>query len=197
MTKTILIGALVAGLSLPVMSAQAAEVWYSAAPLEVNAAPGSDYLGTLDVATPVTVLEKKGDMAKVRISGWSLKEYPSQIFKEAGLRIEYASFDEEKAVKLNGKSGEKTVQGNVWQKSTAEGWVPAKSLTKDINSLWKQAAERHGDACSSCHGAPKADHFTANQWASQLPVRGGRTGHTRRGNNALMFKWLQENAKPM
>ena len=197
MTKTILIGALVAGLSLPVMSAQAAEVWYSAAPLEVNATPGSDYLGTLDVATPVTVLEKKGDMAKVRISGWSLKEYPSQIFKEAGLRIEYASFDEEKAVKLNGKSGEKTVQGNVWQKSTAEGWVPAKSLTKDINSLWKQAAERHGDACSSCHGAPKADHFTANQWASQLPVRGGRTGHTRRGNNALMFKWLQENAKPM
>ncbi len=197
MTKTILIGALVAGLSLPVMSAQAADVWYSAAPLEVNAAPGSDYLGTLDVATPVTVLEKKGDMAKVRISGWSLKEYPSQIFKEAGLRIEYASFDEEKAVKLDGKSGEKTVQGNVWQKSTAEGWVPAKSLTKDINGLWKQAAERHGDACSSCHGAPKADHFTANQWASQLPVRGGRTGHTRRGNNALMFKWLQENAKPM
>lgn len=197
MTKTILIGALVAGLSLPVMSAQAAEVWYSAAPLEVNAAPGSDYLGTLDVATPVTVLEKKGDMAKVRISGWSLKEYPSQIFKEAGLRIEYASFDEEKAVKLDGKSGEKTVQGNVWQKSTAEGWVPAKSLTKNINGLWKQAAERHGDACSSCHGAPKADHFTANQWASQLPVRGGRTGHTRRGNNALMFKWLQENAKPM
>ncbi|BBF23004.1 hypothetical protein [Sutterella megalosphaeroides] len=197
MTKTILIGALVAGLSLPVMSAQAAEVWYSAAPLEVNAAPGSDYLGTLDVATPVTVLEKKGDMAKVRISGWSLKEYPSQIFKEAGLRIEYASFDEEKAVKLDGKSGEKTVQGNVWQKSSAEGWVPAKSLTKDINGLWKQAAERHGDACSSCHGAPKADHFTANQWASQLPVRGGRTGHTRRGNNALMFKWLQENAKPL
>lgn len=197
MTKTILIGALVAGLSLPVMSAQAAEVWYSAAPLEVNAAPGSDYLGTLDVATPVTVLEKKGDMAKVRISGWSLKEYPSQIFKEAGLRIEYASFDEEKAVKLDGKSGEKTVQGNVWQKSAAEGWVPAKSLTKNINGLWKQAAERHGDACSSCHGAPKADHFTANQWASQLPVRGGRTGHTRRGNNALMFKWLQENAKPM
>lgn len=197
MTKTILIGALVAGLSLPVMSAQAAEVWYSAAPLEVNAAPGSDYLGTLDVATPVTVLEKKGDMAKVRISGWSLKEYPSQIFKEAGLRIEYASFDEEKAVKLDGKSGEKTVQGNVWQKSSAEGWVPAKSLTKGINGLWKQAAERHGDACSSCHGAPKADHFTANQWASQLPVRGGRTGHTRRGNNALMFKWLQENAKPM
>ena len=87
----------------------------------MKANPGSDYLGTLDVASPVTVLEKKNGMTKVRIDGWSLKEYPSQIFQEAGLRIEYASFDEEKAVKLNAKGGEKTVQGNVWQKSSAEG----------------------------------------------------------------------------
>ena len=174
-----------------------AEVWYSAAPLEVTAKPDSDYLGSLDVATPVSILEKKGAMAKVRIEGWSLKEYPSQIFKEAGLRIEYASFDEEKAVKLAPQKGEKTVQGNVWQRSAAEGWVPEKSLTKDIDALWKAGRSRQADACSSCHAAPKADHFTANQWASQLPVRGGRTGHTRRGNNALMFKWLQEHAKPM
>ena len=134
-------------------------------------------------------------MAKVRIGGWSLKEYPSQIFKEAGLRIEYASFDEEKVVKLDGKSGEKTVQGNVWQKSTAEGWVPAKSLTKDINGLWKQGRERQQQACSSCHAAPAANHFTANQWASTLPERGGRVGHTRAGANALMFKYLQAHAK--
>mgnify|MGYP002677199545 CR=1 FL=1 len=177
-------------------SAFAAPVVYSAASLELTAAPDKGYIGTLDPATPVTVLEKKGKMTKVRIAGWSLKEYPSQIFKEAGLRIQYASFDEEGVVKL--KAGEdKTVQENVWQPSTAEGWVPSDKLTGDLKALWKAAEARHGDACSSCHGAPKADHFTANQWAGQLPTRGGRTGHTRRGNNALMFKWLQEHAKPM
>lgn len=100
-------------------------------------------------------------------------------------------------MKLDPKAGEKTVQGNVWQRATATGWVPAKSLTGDLKGLWKKGEARELDACSSCHAAPKPAHFTANQWASQLPVRGGRTGHTRRGNNALMFKWLQEHAKPM
>lgn len=197
LTKIIVSAGLAAGLAAAALTASAAETWYARPTLEVKANPGSDYLGTLDVASPVTVLEKKNGMAKVRIDGWSLKEYPSQIFQEAGLRIEYASFDEEKAVKLNAKGGEKTVQGNVWQKSSAEGWVPEASLTKDLDALWKAGAARHADACSSCHGAPKPEHFTANQWSSQLPVRGGRTGHTRRGNNALMFKWLQAHAKPM
>ncbi|EHY31947.1 hypothetical protein HMPREF9440_00670 [Sutterella parvirubra YIT 11816] len=197
LTKIIVSAGLAAGLAAAALTASAAETWSRRPTLEVKANPGSDYLGTLDIASPVTVLEKKNGMAKVRIDGWSLKEYPSQIFQEAGLRIEYASFDEEKAVKLNAKGGEKTVQGNVWQKSSAEGWVPEASLTKDLDALWKAGAARHADACSSCHGAPKPEHFTANQWSSQLPVRGGRTGHTRRGNNALMFKWLQAHAKPM
>ena len=152
---------------------------------------GSDYLGTLDVASPVTVLEKKNGMAKVRIDGWSLKEYPSQIFQEAGLRIEYASFDEEKAVKLNAKGGEEDRPGERLAEVLGRRLGAGSVLTKDLDALWKAGAARHADACSSCHGAPKPEHFTANQWSSQLPVRGGRTGHTRRGNNALMFKWLQ------
>lgn len=34
-----------------------------------------------------------------------------------------------------------------------------------------------------------------NQWAATLPVRGGRTGHTRRGPNEVMFRYLQEHAR--
>lgn len=179
------------------LAASAAGAQYADAQIEVHAKPASGYLGTISPATPLKVLEKKNGQARVEVSGWALKEYPSQIFKDAGLRIEYASFDEEGAVKLDPKAGEKTVQGNVWQRATATGWVPAKNLTGDLQGLWKKGEARELDACSSCHAAPKANHFTANQWASQLPVRGGRTGHTRRGNNALMFKWLQEHAKPM
>lgn len=190
---------LMLGAALAVLAAApaGAQTLYSAGAAEITAKPAADFLGTIDPATPVKVLEKKGAQTKVEISGWALKEYPSQIFKEAGLRIEYASFDEEGVVKLNPKAGEKTVQGNVWQRATATGWVPSNALTPNLEKLWKAGEARHADACSSCHPAPKANHFTANQWASQLPVRGGRTGHTRRGNNALMFKWLQEHAKPM
>ena len=46
----------------------------------VNGKTTGDFLGKINVATPVEVLEKKGAQALVRVSGWSLKEYPSQIF---------------------------------------------------------------------------------------------------------------------
>lgn len=161
----------------------------------MNAEVSSNYLGKVGVAVPVTVLKTQGDKSQVRVEGWALAEYPSQLFIAPGQRIELASFDEEKAVKLDPKAGEKEVQGNIWVRASAEGWIETKSLTSDINGLWAQGKARLGQACSSCHGAPQANHFTANQWASQLPERGGRAGHTRAGSNALMFKYLQMHAK--
>lgn len=127
--------------------APAGPVLHSSAPLEMTASPASGYLGRLDPATPVTVIEKKGDKVKVRVSGRALKDYPSQIFRDAGLRIQYAAFDEDGA--------EKSVQGNAWQAASAEGWVPPAGLTQDLDGLWKKAEVRHADACSTCHGAPK------------------------------------------
>ena len=88
--------------------AMAAPMWLNLT-VPVNGTTAGDYLGKVTVATPVEVLQKKGSQALIRVSGWSLKEYPAQIFKEPGVRIENASFDEEKAVKLNPKAGEKTV----------------------------------------------------------------------------------------
>lgn len=35
----------------------------------VNGQPGKDYLGTLDVASPVEVIEHKGDQVKVKVTG--------------------------------------------------------------------------------------------------------------------------------
>lgn len=56
---------------------------------------------------------------------------------DAGLRIQYAAFDEDGAVKLSG--AEKSVQGNAWQAASAEGWVPPAGLTQDLDGLWKKA----------------------------------------------------------
>lgn len=191
--KKILVAAMLA--AAVSSSAMGAPVQYTSASVQFNGSVASDYLGKLAIATPVSVLQKKGSKVKVKVEGWALSEYPGQIFSAPGVRIEYASFDEEKAVKLNPAAGKQVVQGNEWVRASAEGWVDAKKLTGDVNALWAQGKQRLGEACSTCHGAPKADHFTANQWASQLPLRGGRAGHTRAGNNALMFKYLQEHAK--
>lgn len=102
---------LAAALIAAVVPAAFAATGYLDQSVPVNGKATGDFLGKINVATPVEVLEKKGAQALVRVSGWSLKEYPSQIFKAPGVRIEEASFDEEKAVKLDPKSGEKTVQG--------------------------------------------------------------------------------------
>lgn len=188
----VLLAALCAAAVVPSM---AANVQYTKGSVAVNAQPTEGYIGRIAAAAPVTVLQKKNNMVEVEVSGWALSEYPSQIFTEPGIRIENASFDEESAVKLQPKQGEKTVQGNAWVRASAKGWIPVDQLTSDREGLWKAGAARLGDACSSCHSAPKADHFTANQWAATLPVRGGRTGHTRRGPNEVMFRYLQEHAR--
>lgn len=193
--RTLLFAALAAATASAGALAADAPQLYTKHSVVVNATPKADYLGRLDAVTPVTVVKREGKMALVQIDGWALAEYPSQIFKAPGVRIERASFDEESAVRLNKSAGEKTVQGNVWVRAFARGWLPADALTSDLEGLWKAGRARLNDACSSCHGAPKADHFTANQWASQLPVRGGRTGHTRRGANEVMFRYLQEHAR--
>ena len=156
---------------------------YTTGVLDFNKTTKGSYLGKIGAAVPVTVLKKQGSLSYVRISGWTLAEYPSMIF------------DEESAVKTNPKAGEKVVQENKWVKATAEGWVQSAKLTNNLNKLWQQGKARHAEACSMCHAAPKADHFTANQWASVLPAKGGRTGHTRAGANAVMFKYLQAHAK--
>ncbi len=114
---------------------------------------------------------------------------------DAGLRIQYAAFDEDGAVKLSG--AEKSVQGTPGRPRAQKAGCPPAGLTQDLDGLWKKAEVRHADACSTCHGAPKASAHTANEWAGQLPKRGGRTGHSSAGANELMFKWLQAHAKPM
>ncbi len=177
------------------IAACATEPMYLTKNTSINSSIENGYLGTVSVLTPVDVLQKKGDFAKIKLQGWSLKEYPSQIFSQPGIRIEYGSFDEEKAVKA--VSGGKTVvvQDNPWIETTAEGWVPLSLLTSDRNKLLAEGKADQQQKCSVCHPAPAANHFTANQWASILPLRGGRTGHTRAKSNALLFKYLQLDAK--
>ena len=149
----------------------------------VNGKATGDFLGKINVATPVEVLEKKGAQALVRVSGWSLKEYPSQIFKAPGVRIEEASFDEEKAVKLDPKAGEKTVQGNVWVRSSAQGWVPAKAITTNINTLWAQGKARclldlPRSSCSeSLHGEPVGDASPGARRQNRPHAQGCQRAH--------------------
>lgn len=176
-------------------SVQAAPVQYTKQTVVAQRTAAKGVLGKVSAAVPVKVVRKQGDKALVRIEGWTLADFPSQLFSEAGVRIEYATFEEDDTLAVDKKASPKVIADNAWVKASAEVWIPAKSLTGDLQGLWKQGKARLANACSSCHGAPDAAHFTANQWASQLPEKGGRAGHSRAGANEVMFKYLQAHAK--
>ena len=95
---------------LAMAGAASAATLYTTGVLDFNKTTKGSYLGKIGAAVPVTVLKKQGNLSYVRISGWTLAEYPSMIFAEPGVRIEYGSFDEESAVKTNPKAGEKVVE---------------------------------------------------------------------------------------
>lgn len=55
---------------------------YTTGVLDFNKTTKGSYLGKIGAAVPVTVLKKQGSLSYVRISGWTLAEYPSIIFAE-------------------------------------------------------------------------------------------------------------------
>lgn len=52
---------------------------YTTGVLDFNKTTKGSYLGKIGAAVPVTVLKKQGNLSYVRISGWTLAEYPSMI----------------------------------------------------------------------------------------------------------------------
>lgn len=172
------------------------EELYTTGPAVVCIKENISPLGTIAVATPVDVLDKKDGYTKVKVNGWVLKDYPTYVYKAPGVRIRYGVFEAKGAVASAYKDVEDAA-GNQWMKVSVMGWVPDNLLTDDIGSLWKKGRDRMMRICSACHPVPEVRYFTANQWASQLPERGAMVGHSRSGRNALMFKYIQEHAKPM
>lgn len=174
----------------------AAEELYTKEPAVICIKDNISPLGTIAIATPLDVLDKKDGYTKVKLNGWVLKDYPAYVFKAPGVRIEYGVFEAKGAVASAYKDAEDAA-GNQWMKVSVMGWVKNESLTGDVGSLWMKAQDRMLRVCSACHPVPEVRHFTANQWASQLPLRGAMVGHSRAGHNALMFKYIQEHAKPI
>lgn len=176
----------------------ASEELYTTGPAVICIKENLSPLGTIAVATPVDVLDKKDGYTKVKVNGWVLKDYPAYVFKAPGVRIEYGVFEAKGAVASAYKDAEDAA-GNQWMKVSVVGWVADNVLTDDVGSLWVKGQDRMMRICSACHPTPEVRHFTANQWASLLPERGAMAmvGHSRAGHNALMFKYIQEHAKPM
>ncbi|AJR08934.1 pentaheme c-type cytochrome TorC [Photobacterium gaetbulicola] len=130
----------------------------------------SSVSGNLLPASEVTVLERDGDMLKVKIDGWLEKEGRGRVLTEyMGKRVFKAT------IRGDVKASEQLIEEQtdattniVWQHVSVEGWITKDDMIDDIQPIWNYAEGMYGSTCTACHAAPAPGHFTANGWISSL-----------------------------
>ena len=152
-------------------------------------------IGNLEIATPVTVLETKGNAVQVELDLWRKnKGYGRVWYGEFGLNIVNAVFDKEAAgdqnlVKVNA-SKEDEMTGLEWQKVTARVWLEKGHLISSAEPIWNIARSSYSTSCSVCHRQPDEGHHDTNSWPGLF---GGMVGFTNLDPDTakVVLKYLQ------
>ncbi|SKB46024.1 hypothetical protein [Malaciobacter marinus] len=151
-------------------------------------------VGKIDTATPVEVLNEKGNFKKVKVSGWAAYGFENVLFKDVGKRIFYLVLDDNKTIKPQ-ILGEKTdTYDTVWKNVSYTFWVKKESLSKDIDSIYAKGKELFTNRCGACHAAPELEHYTVNQWPSIINSMKPRAGLTDE-DMQFVVKFVQKHGK--
>lgn len=159
-----------------------------------NSASDTKVIGKILPTAEVEVLQKEGDRAKIKISGYQEDNKPALYFV-AGKRILNAGFDSKAKVEFQ-KLQTKQVDGKEYTLAQTEAWIEAKYLTKDVKPLLSKGKDLFEKNCAMCHALHQTKEFTANQWPSMFKSMAGRTGIDKK-DYQLVIQYLQKNAKDM
>lgn len=155
---------------------------------------GTIQKGSIDVSTPLILLEEKGSFVKVKLIGWSAEGSETVVFKKMGLRIIYALLDEdfisqEKILKTKLDDYETS-----WKKIAINFWIPKKNIVSDINIVLNEGKTLFDGRCGGCHASPDLHHFTSNQWPGIIRSMKDRAGLSK-SELQLVVKYVQNNSK--
>ncbi len=172
------------------------KVYYSAAPQPLYADEGlSQELGSMEVATPVKVLETKGDAVKVELDLWRKdKGHGRILYNNFGFNITEAilnaDFSRDENIVKPLESKEDPLTGLNWDKVAVVGWVKEGALLEKQETIWDIAKHSYDTSCSTCHRQPAATSHTANQWPALFS---GMVGFTSMDDETagLVLKYLQ------
>ncbi|SDJ23129.1 NapC/NirT family cytochrome c [Aliiruegeria lutimaris] len=121
--------------------------------------------GRILPGTRVTVLERDGDLAKVRMEGWQREGAERLIVARQGERIIEAAVNAEFAQTAQfGETMVDTDTGQTWKEVTFEAWGALANLVSDEAALWAYGEQMYKAACGGCHSLTPLGHFTATQW---------------------------------
>lgn len=115
--------------------------------------------------TPLVVLETSGDNVKVTFTGWRQEGADRAVYAFAGKRIFVAALDPA-GIELvkNGDSITDADTAQVWTEVSLDVWLPASSMTDNLEKLTQYGSELFLATCAACHAAPHFDAYVANQW---------------------------------
>lgn len=136
---------------------------------EDDAKADQDAIGDFLAATHLKVLERKGDLLKVRADGWQQDQVDRIIYELRGQRI-FSATVKKSAVDEVERHGTETDPDTdlVWHQVSVEGWVDRSDLIDDIDALWDYGAEMNNASCGICHSMVPPEHLLANQWIGTL-----------------------------
>lgn len=130
-----------------------------------KAAEGGSGEGRALPGAKVTVVETKGDLAKVRLDGWQQVGAERLIVALPGKRIMMAALSADLAETATVKSTQHDADTDLdWNEVSVALWLPRANLTTDNKTLWTYGGEMYDAACGACHAAPAPGHYPANQW---------------------------------
>ena len=116
-------------------------------------------------AAPVTVLDRKGDLVKVRIDGWQQSGAERLVVAQPGKRIMLAAVSTGLAATAEVKSTFHDDDTDLdWKEASITLWMGKSNLIGDQKQLWAYGAEMFDSACGACHSPTPPGHFPANQW---------------------------------
>ncbi|WP_026879389.1 pentaheme c-type cytochrome TorC [Ignatzschineria larvae DSM 13226] len=152
-------------------------------------------IGSIETATAVKVLDKKGDAELIEFELWRKnKGYGRVWYEDFGLNIMSVILD--KTIAQNNEyvevleSKEDPLTGLEWQKVKASAWIKNGGLIEDATPLWTFADTSYNASCSVCHQQPLVDQFDTNTWPG---IFNGMVGFTNLDNDSasLILKYLQ------
>ncbi|AKH20748.1 NapC/NirT family cytochrome c [Sedimenticola thiotaurini] len=136
---------------------------------EEQAANGKKPDGRLLGLTEVSVLERKGDLLKVRIDGWQQDKVGGLIYALQGKRIFSAALGKKIRDKVVIHKTELDTDTELtWHQVSLDVWVPKGKLLANKGKLLAYGKEMFSASCSVCHSTPAPEHSLANQWIGTL-----------------------------
>lgn len=173
----------------------AGESFYSSSVKDLyTSVDGKRSEGRLLPTSQVKILEKKDGKVKVEIEGFMREGVSSAVYFTTGKRILIAGLSKKAKFDIRTISTSKDKDGVEWSKVALTAYTLNENLTKDLDSLYKNAENIYKDNCSICHPAHPNNEYTSNQWPSMIKSMSNRTAMTK-DDVYLVTQFLQKHSK--